>query len=183
MTDETFDLREVLANRKYPTATQRVWVDEEGFFQLAALERRSADVTDKVLIEDLDRKVQNLKDELNASAIKVHLRGTSRRAREDMITEAMVQFPIQRDLMGRENELQAYRRGNLLTELYFAAHIQKIEYPNGKIQEFNDDNRRDIARAMLSELPEFSVKLIDTAIGNLRGEAEMQQGVDFLSAT
>jgi hypothetical protein len=183
MSEETFDLRDVLANRKYPTVVVSVWIDEDGFFQLAALERKAADTTSKTGIADLDRKIKNLKKQLNDEAIKVHLRGTSRRSREDMITEAMVQYPIRRDVMGREDELQAYRRASLLTELYFAAHIQKVESASGQVQVLDDDNRRDVARSLLSELPELSVKLIDTAIANLRGEAEMQQGVDFLSAT
>lgn len=184
MTEETFDLREVLSNRAYPTAKIPVWIDEAGFFELAALERKHADTkADSPELGDLDNKIANLKAELNASAITVHLRGTSRRSREDMVTEAMVQFPVKRDVLGREDELQAYKRGNLLTELYFAAHVQKIVAPNGKTQELNDENRRDVARSMLSDLPDFSVALIDQAIGNLRGEAEMQQGVDFLSTT
>lgn len=183
MSDETFDLRDVLANRKYPTASVRVWSDEEGFFALAAMNRKAADLESGPELDDLERRIQNQEDELNASAYTVHLRGTSRRAREDMQTEALVQFPIKRDALGREDELQTWKRGNLLSELYFAAHVTKVVDPSGAVQELNDDNRRDVARAILSFLPEVSVKLIDEAIGSLRGEAEMQQGVDFLSTT
>lgn len=182
MTDD-FDLRDVLANRAYPTTTVRVWIDEESFFELDKLQHKAAGITDKKALADVEQKIQNVIDNLNATALKVHLRGTSRRAREDMVTESLVQFPIKRDVMGREDDLQTYKRGNYLTELYFAAHIQKIEYPNGKIQELDEENRRGVAYAFVGEMPDFSVKIVDEAIGALRGEAEMQQGVDFLSRT
>lgn len=184
MSDDTFDMRDVLANRKYPTTTQRVWVDEEGFFELAALERKAASITESgPELEDVERQIQNLKDELNAGAYTYHLRATSRRAREDMQTEALVQFPIKRDPLGREDEKQAWQRGNLLTELYFAAHVTKVVNPAGAEQVWTDENRRDLARATLGMLPEYSVKALDAAILALRGETEMQQGVDFLSTT
>ncbi len=179
-----FDLRDVLANRKYPTAKVRVWTDEEGFFELAALEREAASITKPgAKLTAVENKIKALKEHLNATAVIVHLRGTSRRAREDMQTEALSQFPIKRDVYGRDDDMQAFNRGNLLTELYFAAHITKIEAPNGAEQILDDENRRDVARAFLDEAPEYSVKLVDAAIGALRGESEMQQGIDFLSAT
>lgn len=181
---DDFDLRDVLASRKYPTAKVKVWVDEEGFFELAALEQKIANTLDADEVSRLDAQAQKLKDELNASALTVHLRGTSRRAREDMQTEALTLFPIKRDVMGREESLQQVERGRLLTELYFAAHITAVENAAGARQDWAPDSLgRELARAFLSEMPDYSVALVDQAIGALRGESEMQQGVDFLSRT
>lgn len=178
-----FDLREIAAGRAYPTATVNVWVEERLFFELAALERKQASETDDDAVNALESQIQKKREELEASALKVHLRGTSRRAREDMQTKALSQFPIRRDVYGRDDDLQAVNRNRYVTELVFAAHIQSIEAPNGSKQDWTEENRQELARVFLDELPEVSVNIVDKAIVALRGDEEMQQGVDFLSRT
>lgn len=182
MTEE-FDLRETLAGRAYPTSTIKVWMDEEVMFEIAALIRKQANITDPKELKAIDAQISATTKEANDQAYTVHLRGTSRRAREDMQSKAFAEFPIERDIYGREKDMTAWNRGNLLTEMYFAAHITAVVNPAGKRQDWTEENRRDLARVLLDMAPEETIKMIDAAILALRGDEEMQKGVDFLSRT
>jgi hypothetical protein len=186
MTD--FDLRNVLADRAYPTARVPVLLDDKIVYELAALHRRLDEVpVSNENPEDLERQIAAKQQERDEQAYWVHLRATSNRAREDMQREALSQFPIKADVYGREDAVRGLERGSLLSELYFAAHITKIVAPNGAEQEWTKDNGRDLARAFLDTAPEHAVKVVDAAISALRGEQESQYAkvadVDFLSRT
>lgn len=183
----TFDLRDVLADKAYPTTVVKVLMDERIYFELAALADAHAAATSATEQKRIAAQFKAKVEERDANQYAVHLRGTSPRAREDIQSLALATFPIKRDMWGREDDLQAVRRGQLLAQLYFAAHITKIVAPNGDEQEFTEENRNDVAQAFLDAAPEHSIKMVDTAITALRGEAEAQkyaqQDADFLSRT
>lgn len=185
----TFDLRDTLANRAYPTTSVKVWMDEKVFFEIAALNRKITDTPndDKKAITALESELEQKLKQRDDEAFRVHIRAISKRSRNDLQTEAFSQMPIIRDVYGREDEKRTWQRSNLLSELYFAEHITKVVDPMGNEQVFTEDNKRDLARAFLGEAPDFSVEVVDQAIGALRGEKEMkdysEQSVDFLSHT
>lgn len=182
----TFDLRETLANRAYPTTSVKVWMDEKVFFEIAALNRKITDTPndDKKAIKALENELEAKLKQRDDEAFRVHLRGVSKQARNDLQTEAMVQIPFIRDIYGREDDKRTWDRANLLSEIYFAEYITKIVNPVGDEQVFTEENKRDLARAFIGQAPDFSVQIVDQAIGALRGEQEMadysNQSVDFL---
>ncbi len=182
MTD--FDLRNVLADRAYPTASVKVHLDEKPYFDLAALERVVVNADNDVDRAKAVKAFERKKAELTETAFTIHFRGTSPRAREDLQSEALHEFPIRRDVYGRDSDEQLIKRARLLNELYFAAYITKVVTPDGAEQVWTDDNRRDLARAFLDLAPDFAITTVDAAIGALRGEAETkrygQQDIDFL---
>lgn len=183
MTD--FDLRNVLADRAYPTASIKVHMTEEPYFELAALDRAVASAGTDAARAKATKAFEAARAALADAAYTVHLRGTSPRAREDLQSEALHEFPIRRDIYGRDNDEVARNRGKLLSELYFAAHITKVVWPGGVGEQvWDEESERDLARAFLGQAPDFAIETVDAAIGALRAKAEAdrygKQDIDFL---
>lgn len=188
MTD-SFDLRDVLAGRKYPTARIPVVLNDEVLWEIMELQREASEalVDNSIDPDDVQRKLEAKIAERDASVYWVHLRGTSRRHREEIQSEVLSQIPYKPDAYGRDDVARSLKRQQLATELLFASHITKIVAPNGAEQVFTEENKRDLTRAFLSEAPDHAVNIVDTAITQLRGEEAEQfakvSELDFLSRT
>jgi hypothetical protein len=188
MTDN-FDLRDVLADRKYPTARIPVVLNDEVLWDFVELQRQAAEavVDNAIDSEDVQRKLEAKIAERDASVYWIHLRGTSRRHREDIQSEVLSQIPYKPDMYGRDDVARSLKRQQLTTELLFASHITKIVAPNGAEQVFTEENKRDLTRAFLDEAPDHAVNIVDNAIAQLRGEEAEQfakvSDLDFLSRT
>lgn len=159
-----FDLRDALLGRKYPETSVKVWMDDELFYRLEAARKRHAVALDA---GQTDGELDRIEAEMEESAYVVHLRGISGRAGEDIISKALSEKPIKRDMYGREDDLQSIERQRLVAELSFSEHITKIVDPRGREQVFTEDNKRDLARALLGNAPKVTVKIIDSAIAQL----------------
>ena len=170
----SFDLRATLAERAFPSTTCRIHLSEKPFFELAALERKAADVAeDPAELGLLEKKIEEKEREIEDQAYVIHLRGISNRAAQDINSKALAAVPIKRDLYGREEDEATINRRDVLTELIFAAYMTKIVSPSGAEQVLDDDNRRDVARAFIDMAPRRSIQIVDQTIARLSGEAEM----------
>jgi hypothetical protein len=167
MNEETFDIREVLARRKYPETSVKVWLDEEVWFEIDAVKAEHSNTTDKDRLAELDAQLDKLEKRRLDEAFTVHIRAISNRASEDIISAALAQYPIKRDLYGRDNDEQARNRNNLITEMSFAQRITKIVSPSGQAQVLTEENRREVVRSFLDQAPAFSIEIVDQAVGAL----------------
>lgn len=173
---ETFDIREFLAERAYPTTTVKALMSEKLAFELAAVRDEHASNTDKSKTAALDAKLADKEAEIEKAKFTIHLRATSTRAKEDIQSAALAEVPIQRDMYGRDDPEREFRRRAILSELIFAAHITKIVSPTGAEQAVaGQPDARDIARFMIGEAPAATMNLIDRAIARLSGDAEMEK--------
>lgn len=184
MDENEVDLRDVLQGRKYPKGAVKVWMDDEPWFELEALEKKSATLlANTPELKQVEKRIKEVKKQIDAEAYVVHIRGISPRAGQDVISTALSEFPFKRDMYGRDDETQQINRNRLISELSFSEHIQKVVWPNGKEQAWTEDNKRDLARAFLGEATASAIDTVDTAIGRVsRKFVEMQAeyaNVDF----
>lgn len=137
MTDATpnpkaLDLGAFLAGQDYPTDEVEVFTSEKIMYELnkagQALKRAE-------ILEDADaiREIESKRDELIAagldSRLVVHLQGIPKKTDRDIQAKALSEHPLETDFLGRPQLNVPYRE--LLTELYWAAYIVKIEAPDG----------------------------------------------------
>lgn len=175
MDDKTFDLRDALLGRKYPETSSTIWLSEELDYAIAALNRKQANVTDEKELAQIEGELAELGAQKLAQAYRVHVRAISNRSREDILSKALAGKPIKRDMYGREDDLQLMERNRLIAELSFAAHVTKIVSPDGNEQIFTDENRRDLARAILDQAPGSAVATIDALIDGVNQKFAAQE--------
>lgn len=184
-----FDIRDALTGRSYPTAQTNIWITDEVFYKIDNLKAEMADLADMAKNE---KKYKALKDELEAllkerdeTAYVLHLRGISNRSNEDILSRSMARVPIQRDMFGREKDELTFQRNQLIRESQLAAHITKLVDPDGNEQVINEENRVDVARAILAEAPPVTLAIIDQAIVQInkdfKDQQALHQSTDFLS--
>ena len=181
----SFDIRDALTGRNYVTTHVPFWIDDQIFYEIAMAQDKHNAVTDPADIAERDRELAALEKRRDEEAYTVYLRAISNRANEDIISKALAEFPIKRDVYGREDENVALERGKLIRELQVAAHITKIVDPEGNAQPVDDENRRNVARVLIDNAPPISLNVLDQAIQELNkkfnAEQFKQQDTDFLS--
>lgn len=183
---EEFDLHAALTGRQYPEATVPVWMDDSPWYELERLEKKHAGISDP---EDPELKVvedqiENLKKRIEGTKWQVGIRGISPRAGEDIISAALHEIPVKRDMYGRDEFERERLRNKLIRELSFAAHLTKIINPGGGTNLATDENRRDMARLLLDESSQSAIETVDKAIGEVSKKftelQARQQSPDFL---
>jgi hypothetical protein len=181
----SFDIRDALAGRTYVTTKAPFWVDDAIFYEIEAAVEAHAEAIDNDIRMKAEGELDRLEAERDAQAYTLHLRAISNRSNEDIVSKALSQFPIKRDAFGREDDNTVIKRNRLMRELQLAAHLTKIVSPDGETQVIDDDNRGDIARALLADAPPVSLGVVDQAIAKINNEFKTQQAAhqdtDFLS--
>jgi hypothetical protein len=181
----SFDIREAVSGRNYVTAQIPFWLEDKVFYDLEAAREAHARATDDDVVAELDAEIDHLEKQRDAEAYIMHLRAISNRMNEDIISKALAETPIKRDVYGREDEARQMDRGKHIREMQMAAHMVKMVDPDGNAQVVNDENRREVARALIDNLPPISLKILDEAIKELNKDFQStlakQQDTDFLS--
>lgn len=176
MSEEEFDLHAALTGRSYPKATVEIWLEEEPWYELEALEKKHSKLlADDPALKTTEDEIQRVQKIINETAYKVSLRGISPRAGEDIVSKALSQVPIRFDQYGRDNMENTVNRNRLIRELSFAAHLTKVVNPDGKQITVTDDNRQDIARMILGEAPPTAIETIDDTIKQVSRKFAEQQ--------
>lgn len=164
MSDESFDIRDVLSGRKYPEADVQIWYDDELFYERAAIEKQLSEATDSEEVDRLTAAATRNANEIAGAALTVNIRAISPRAKEDIVSQALSKLPIKRDTYGREDDLRAIERTRIIRRMTFEGHIQKITTADGRVQTITDENRTGVVQAILDNAPEWCLDLLDVAI-------------------
>lgn len=183
---ESFDLRDVLIGRKYPSAAVKIWFTEEPFFKIARLMEKHADAQPGAEVEEMDRLLDEAERERDNIAYTLYVKAISGRKREDLQSAALSRYPIKRDQYGLEDMEQAKSRIRYLEEHILRAQITKLVAPDGRERLINEDEEGLVqVRAIMDEAPEFTINQINSAINQVQGRAEMDKyarmDLDFLS--
>lgn len=198
----TFDIRDALLGRSFPEANTPIWVDDRVFYEIEEIQHQIADAVDTIrarsvktgevpdaekdpAVKKLMAKLKHAQKVRDEQAVTVYFRAIDNEENEAIIEEALQQVPIERDMFGREREISTLRRNRMIRELSFAAHMTKLVSPDGQEQLITDENRRDVARAILLKAPPVTLHIIDQAITQINKQfadhLAKVQGTDFLS--
>jgi hypothetical protein len=164
MSDESFDIRDVLAGRKYAEADVQIWTDDELFYKRAAIESQIAKEANPDEADRLTARAAQISQEIADAAVAVNIRAISPRAKEDIVSKALSQLPIKRDAYGREDDLRAIERTKIIRKLTFEQHVKKLTTADGRSQVLNDDNRSEVIQSLLDQAPDWCLDLLDAAI-------------------
>jgi hypothetical protein len=188
----TFDIRDALLERGYPTAAVKIWVSDEIFYKIEAVEaeideksKGNQNPKTKKEIAELSGKLDALWAQRDSEAYTAHLRGISNRAGEDIISKALAAWPIRRDMYGREDDAIALERQKVMRHMTFAAHLQKLVNPEGIEQVITDENRDGVTESILDHAPKITLTILDQSMTQLSKDfaeqVQKQQDPDFLS--
>lgn len=197
---KTFSIIDVINERSYPKSTVLISMDEATAYQAALVKEELDALTQSSKgkasgkdnkIEELTSKLEELTDKVNASSYTFHIKGISEGRREELASEAKKKYPIEYEkpselsaLIGSQQERvekPSPERDNLFTDLLWKEQIEKIESPDGGVQEsfgYAD------ARTLRHGLPLSSLAKINSEIEKIRTATAvfmMETGEDFLA--
>lgn len=199
-----FDIRQVLAERTYPTDEVTFYVDEDLGYAVLKIQDQIEILSNQIAVasitgdSDTEEKAtqalgsaeEKLTETYKAFApYTAHIRSISRRNKFDLQSKALHKFPIKRDFLGNDDPQQEFERNHYMDQLIWAAHLQSIVAPDGRVQKFSgtalDDDNVAVIAAVMDQIPESAYKLIDRGINKLLDDGtrfEMQaQDEDFSS--
>lgn len=165
----TWDLAEFIADRQMPEATVVVYLNEYASHAKAQLLKAHAKATGEEAVE-LDRQLDEVEKQLEASRYEIHLRAIPARMRQNIHSKALSTFPYKRNLLGQPSEDDpTTERINLENNLLWQACISKVVTPSGA--EFENPTEGDI-ELLANGLPVTAQSLIDAQIRELHESAE-----------
>lgn len=192
----TFNILNVLKGRGYPKSTVSIILNEELAYEASLLKSKLDDIEKskspkaKADREDLIAKIEEMREELSASAYTVHLEGVTEGKREELYRDARKKYPVEYEentsvqslVSGvTRTEKESPERDALFTDLLWQAHIKKIVDPEGNEQtEFPYATIRE----MRNSFPVSAIVKINDAIESLRTATAvfiMETGEDFLA--
>jgi hypothetical protein len=178
---ETWDLREVVAERDQPKESVSIYLNEVASYAKGELllELVRAKKNEKVL-NVLNEQLEKVEKDLEATRYTVHITAIPSRMREDIASKAMHEHPMKIDLMGRDDPATVMARIAREQDLLWLAQIYDVVNPRGQ-------HKADWAEETLKEfrdaLPTGAQKAIDAAIKSLTVKAEeysvASKSVDF----
>lgn len=205
MTEETntllddFDLRDMLIGRDMPEDAVTLYMNEALAFEMGKISKklqylsaRAATGDEKAAAEftALDDVLAEKRDKLSKQGLVFHLRGITKRQKEDIQSSGLHEFPLKRDMFGRDDSINELERVRFLRIKFFTAFVDRIVTPAGKTQIIaNNGNPSDAAistmKAFAETAPEPTIEALDEAIGELSGKIDFKtlvaQESDFLS--
>lgn len=193
----TFNIVQVLSERAYPRTEVPVSLDEATAYEAANIKEeldvlaKKTDAESKKKLESLTEKLEDLVEQINKSSYTFHIRGISEGKREELLAQARKKYPVEYEQPSditaflsnnsQKEEKPSPERDNLFTDLLWVEHIEKVEDPDGNVQEgltYND------IRSLRSNLPLSALAKINSGIEKVRTATAifmMETGEDFLA--
>ena len=178
-----FNILNVLNNRGYPKDEIEVVLDDNLIYEATLISEKIKDVDKKLDLDPTDKDLLakrealiGLREEAVANVNKAKyvftIKGISEGAREEMLDEVQVKFPVEYEettnpLNGKvtREEVDNPERNKLYTCKLWASHIEKIVSPDGQEQVGLSD---DEALALRKLLPIAATAKISESIERLR---------------
>lgn len=166
----TWDLAEVITERKQPTTEVVVHLNEFASHAKVQIEKALANERDADKVAELEKALEEAEIDLGASKYTITLEAIPVRFRKDINAEANRQFPYRRNpLGGLANDDPTQERMELENNLLFAAMLRDVENPKG---DSKAEWPKEEAFQFIEALPASGQKAIDQAMRQLHEDAE-----------
>lgn len=180
----TFDITAVLQGRGYPELEVPFYVDEPSALALSQAEKQ---LTNLAMLgkttehDELEKRVNDLRDALRANRFTYHLRGIPNKVRQDVYRKAFEKYPRQQSFIGIEEDNP--ERDAYYTTLLWQAMTVKIVAPDGAVQV---NPPLEVVQQFRDFAPSAALNAIDAGIQELSngvkaGFETAAQETDFLS--
>lgn len=182
---KTFDVADMFAGISYPTEIVPFYTDQGIAYEFHKLAQEAVEVVrsgDEKQGRELDERREELIKKAEAGRYEIHLRGTSRDARDEVLKGVRAKFPVERDFLGRETPNA--EADTVYVNRYWALHIEKIVRPDGAVIVAPDEAAISVIRG---NAPDSEIDKVEAAIQELSGGAKsgfesLAQEHDFLSS-
>lgn len=168
MDEGEWDLAEVLVERKQPKAKLSIYLAEQASARKVSLLKRQAKLKAGEELDAVERELEQVEKEIQASKYIIYLTGVPSRMREDISSRAMADFPFKLDFLGRDDPANARERQKRENLLIWLAQIEDVER-NGK-------HRRNWTQEQMEEfmasLPTAVQNMVDLTIKELTESSE-----------
>lgn len=166
------DLTALISEREQPEEAVPVYLAEKLLYAKAVLKEQLAKVADADKVAEVEAKIAEIDNDLEATKYVFTLQGTPRRLREDIESKALAKFPYKPDFLGRETDLvQTRNREEAKRALSWSAHIKSITDPAGESD--TDFTPEQIAKIALN-IPDGAVAKIDATIKALAEKVDAE---------
>ena len=196
----TFNIISVLQDRAYPKTEIKIILDEATIYEISVIKdamgaidskvgKGGATEAQRVELEELELKYEELSKKLMGSRYTVNLRGITEGKREELFREVLKKYPVQYEsstdisniLANGRSEKPSPERDALFTDYLWREQIESIVNPDGDEQ--SEFSYTDI-KAMRNSFPLSAIMKINEAIDKLRASTAlfiMETGEDFLA--
>ena len=198
----TFDLRATLAGRNLPEETVEFYIDEDLghsveniLSHIETLHNQLAVAnlgSDEELKKKIDGAVSDAEELLEKTRKEIRpyhavIRATTRRARYDLQSKAIHQYPIKRDVFGNDDPNNEFERNRYVDQLIWASHLRSIQSPDGETQTFTYPDDIEVIQGIMDDIPETAYRTINKAIDKLMDDGNQfefaAQSEDFSSGS
>lgn len=182
---KTHDIADMFAGVSYPTAVVPFYTDQGIAYEFNKLANESVDALrnkDEDAARDIEERRESLIKKAESNRYEIHLRGQSRENRERVLEKVREEFPIERDMFGRETPNAAADK--VYVNRYWALHVERIVFPDGGM--IAAPSEADI-RTLRGQSPDSELDKVEKAIQELTSGAKsgfesLAQEHDFLSS-
>lgn len=168
LAEEEWDLVEAITERQQPKAKLSVYLNEVASARKDALLKRQAKLKAGEELDAVERELEQVEEEIQASKYIIYLTGLPSRMREDIASKAMHEVPLKLDMLGRDDPLNALKRKQRENLLSWVAHIEDVER-NGKHRRNWTEEQME---AFMDSLPTAVQNAIDNTIKELTTSSE-----------
>jgi hypothetical protein len=166
----TWDLAEVITERKQPTTEVVVHLNEFASHAKVQIEKALATERDADKVAELEKALEEAEIDLGASKYTITLEALPSRFRKDINAEVNREFPYRRGpLGGLANDDPTQERIERENNLMFAAMVRDVKNPR---DESKTDWSREEAIQFVSALPAKAQQTVDNAMRELHQDAE-----------
>ena len=177
----TFNLIDYIDERAYAEEDVRVILDDQIGYEWEKLSDEAKGIRDAIRLKDINKRLEQLREDAEKHTFVLRLKGISERRREELLDEAVAQYPREYDeyinpLSGQKirDEKDSPLRDRLYIHLLWAEHLIQITAPDGRIQ---TEIGVEDAAVIRSRAPYSALLRIQKVVEDLRVATDWQDRV------
>lgn len=143
---KTFSVLDAVQGRSYPTDKVTVYTDADSIYRLSLLEEKANSTLDQGEVDEIEKQIAELKEEITKSGLTFHMRGFSPGVRQSLFKEAEAKFEV-------EDVRESLEAISWLTNRVIAESIIRVENAAGALDErrWNVEDVENISNFLITQ--------------------------------